>query len=177
MRFSFLVTTVGSLLLSINIAAQAPPLSVKVPTCEDIGRAIAAAHGPIGPVEDRTVKVQKTVGLGTLPYSILRMCLVTIPGQRVPIRVGIDGANHETLQKMITQLAAVRGHGVQKLDGAGYGEVAYLLPTDQGVYALDAVVGNMAVNIAYIPSAQDIENMAVHVIKLMRLQPGVPLGL
>jgi hypothetical protein len=30
------------------------------------------------------------------------------------------------------------------------------------------VVGNMAVNIAYIPSAQDIENMAVHVIKLMR---------
>jgi hypothetical protein len=26
----------------------------------------------------------------------------------------------------------------------------------------------MAVNIAYIPSAQDIENMAVHVIKLMR---------
>jgi hypothetical protein len=144
-------------------------------TCESIGRAIAAAHGPIGPVEDRTAKSQELATKGTLPYSILRMCLVTIPGQRLPIRVGVDGASHQFLMKMMTQMAAVRGHGIRKLDGASYGDLAYLLPQDAGGYAIDAVVGDMGLNIAYMPDAQDVQNMAEHVIRKFRLSKMIPL--
>jgi hypothetical protein len=96
------------------------------------------------------------------------MCRVTIPGQRLPIRVGIEGASHQFFVKMMTQMAAVRGHGIRKLDGASYGDLAYLLPQDAGGYAIDAAVGDMGLNIAYMPDAQDIQNMAEHVIKLMR---------
>ena len=158
----------GCFSISLGVWAQTPKGSQAAPTCENIGRAIAAAHGPIGPIEDRTAQSQKLAAEGTLPYAILRMCLVTIPGQRLPIRVGIHGANHQFFLKMMSQMAAVRGHGIRKLDGANYGDLAYLLPQDAGGYAIDAVVGDMGLNIAYMPNDRDIENMAEHVIKLMR---------
>lgn len=147
-------------------AASVTPSVASAPSCESIGRAIAAAHGPVGTVEDRTAKSQE-VG-GSLPYKVLRMCLVTIPGQRLPLRVGIDGASHQFLMAMMTRMAEVRGHGIKKLDGTGYGDLAYLLPQDAGGYAIDAVVGNLGLNIAYMPNDQDIQNVAEHVIKLMR---------
>jgi len=147
-------------------AASITPSVASVPNCESIGRAIAAAHGPIGTVEDRTAKSQE-VG-GSLPYKVLRMCLVTIPGQRLPVRVGIDGASHEFLVAMMNRMAEVRGHGIKKLDGTSYGDLAYLLPQDAGGYAIDAVVGDLGLNMAYMPNDQDIQNMAEHVIKLMR---------
>jgi len=169
MRYGlFFATMMACLSISLGVNAQPSKGSGKVPTCENIGRAIAAAHGPIGPVEDRTANSQKLAAEGTLPYSILRMCLVTIPGQKLPIRVGIDGANHQFFTMMMTRMAATRGHGIRKLDGAGYGDLAYLLPQDGGGYAIDAVVGDMGLNIAYMPDAQDIQNMTQHVIKLMR---------
>lgn len=118
MRYSLsLAAMAGCLSIPVGVCAQAPKVSEKAPTCESIGRAIAAAHGPIGPVEDRTAKSQELATKGTLPYSILRMCLVTIPGQRLPIRVGVDGASHQFFIKMMTQMAAVRGHRIRKLDG------------------------------------------------------------
>ena len=169
MRNSILLTALaGFLSLSAAVWAQTPKGSPTAPTCESIGRAISAAHGPIGPVEDRTVQSQKLAAEGTLPYAILRMCIVTIPGQRLPVRVGVHGASHQFFEKMMTQMAAVRGHGIQKLDGASYGDLAYLLPQDEGGYAIDAVVGDMGLNIAYMPNDKDIENMAEHVVRLMR---------
>jgi hypothetical protein len=165
-RSLFLPFICGAVAFSSNASAAAVKMTTPVPSCENIGRAIAAAHGPIGPVEDRTAKSQEVAG--SLPYKVLRMCLVAIPGQRLPIRVGIDGASHKFLTAMMTRMAAVRGHGIRKLDGASYGDLAYLLPQDAGGYAIDAVVGDLGLNIAYLPSDQDIQNMAEHVIKLMR---------
>ncbi|HTF65469.1 MAG TPA: hypothetical protein VK638_22570 [Edaphobacter sp.] len=37
----------------------------------------------------------------------------------------------------------------RKLDGTGYGDLAYLLPQDAGGFAIDAVVGDLGLNIAY----------------------------
>jgi hypothetical protein len=165
---NFLAAFVGCISISVGALAQTPKSSQTAPTCESISRAIAAAHGPIGPVEDRTAQSQKLATEGTLPYAILRMCVVTIPGQRLPIRVAIHGASHQFFVKMMSQMAAVRGHGIRKLDGASYGDLAYLLPQDAGGYAVDAAVGDMGLNIAYMPNDRDIENMAEHVIKLMR---------
>jgi len=164
----FLAVFMACLAICMGARAQAPKGSQTAPTCESIGRAIVAAHGPIGPVEDRTEQSQKLAAEGTLPYTILRMCVVTIPGQRLPVRVGIHGASHQFFMKMMSQMAAVRGHGIRKLDGAAYGDLAYLLPQDAGGYSIDAVVGDMGLNMAYMPNDQDIENMAAHVIKLMR---------
>ena len=162
-----MIIAVGVLVspLSTSAALVNPP-AASAPSCENIGRAIAAAHGPSGTVEDRTAKSQE-VG-GSLPYKVLRMCLVTIPGQRLPLRVGIDGASHQFFMAMMTRMAAVRGHGIRKLDGTGYGDLAYLLPQDAGGFAIDAVVGDLGLNIAYMPNDQDIQNVAEHVIKLMR---------
>jgi hypothetical protein len=169
MRYrNFLAVLVGCFSISLGAWAQTPKSAQAAPGCDSIGRAIAAAHGPIGPVEDRTAQSQKLAAEGTLPYAILRMCLVTIPGQRLPIRVGIHGASHQFFVKMMSQMAATRGHGIRKLDGASYGDLAYLLPQDAGGYAIDAVMGDMGLNIAYMPNDRDIENMAEHVIKLMR---------
>jgi len=166
-RSLFMIIAVGVLASPFSTsAAPVKPPAASAPSCENIGRAIASAHGPIGTVEDRTAKSQE-VG-GSLPYTVLRMCLVTIPGQRLPVRVGIDGASHQFFMAMMTRMAAVRGHGIRKLDGTGYGDLAYLLPQDAGGFAIDAVVGDLGLNIAYMPNDQDIQNVAEHVIKLMR---------
>ncbi len=104
-RSLFMIIAVGVLASPFsNSAAPVKPPAASAPSCENIGRAIAAAHGPIGTVEDRTAKSQE-VG-GSLPYTVLRMCLVTIPGQRLPLRVGIDGASHQFFMAMMTRMAA-----------------------------------------------------------------------
>lgn len=157
------------LLLAAAIAttpaiANASPSSA--PTCQAIGRAITAAYGPINSVTDNTAKVD---ALGSkAPYTVIRACDVHVPGHRLPLVVTIDAPIQRQFLESMAQFAGQMGHKAQKLDGAGYGDLAYLLPQLGGGYAVNALVGNKGLTVGNWASANDTKNMAKHIIALMQ---------
>lgn len=52
--------------------------------------------------------------------------------------------------------------------GAGYGDLAYLIPQMGGGNAVDALVGDESLSIGYWASAAETRNMARHIIALMK---------
>lgn len=136
------------------------------PTCQAIGHAIASAYGPISSVVDNTAKV-KALG-ARAPYSVLRACDVHMPGHQLPLVVTIDAPIHRQFFVGMAEFAAMHGRKAEKLDGAGYGDLAYLLPQTGGGYAVNALIGDEGLTVGYWASARDTKNMAQRIVGLMK---------
>lgn len=164
LRLDFGIVLAGALTASLAVAKthQTPT----APTCQAIGQAIAAAYGQIGSVTDNTAKV-RAIG-ARAPYAVLRACDVHVPGHRIPLVVTIDAPMQRQFFEGMAQFAASHGRKTQKLDGAGYGDLAYLLPQIGGGYAVNALVGNAGLTVGNWASARDTKNMAQHIIALMK---------
>ncbi len=154
-----------ALLLPLSVPALAAPLAGKAPTCEAVAQAIAAAYGPVGSVKDDTAAANR---LGTqVPYTVLRACYVYMPGKKVPLSITFDGPLNRQFLEGMAQFAGQRGSPARKLDGPGYGDIAYLTPQTGGGNAISALVGQVVVTLTVWTSAKDTENIAEHIIKLM----------
>ena len=154
-----------ALLLPLSVTAVAAPLPGKAPTCDAVGKAIAAAYGPVASVEDNTAAVNR---LGAqVPYTVLRACRVHMPGTKVPLSITFDAPLNRQFLEGMAQFAGQHGSPAKKLTGPGYGDLAYLTPQIGGGTAINALVGQVVVTITAWTSAQDTENIAEHIIKLM----------
>ncbi len=153
----------GTVAAPPGFAATSP---AQVPTCQAIGNAIAAAYGPISSVTDNTTKIH-ALG-GHAPYTVLRACDVHVPGHRLPLVVTIDAPMQRQFFDGMAQLATRMGRKVQKLDGAGYGDLAYLLPQIGGGYAVNALVGKEGLTVGNWATAHETKNMAQHIIAMMQ---------
>lgn len=167
----FRVGVLGTVWITAGLAsymhAQAR-ITAKIPTCANIADAITAAYGPISSVEDRTDQVQKLMAAGTVPYSVLRACKVHVPGQKLPLSITIDGPLGKDFLEGMAEMSSSAGAKPQKLDGVGYGDLAYLIPQVGGGNAINALVGNVVLNLGNWATVQETENMVEHIVRLMR---------
>jgi hypothetical protein len=154
-----------ALLLPLAATALAAPPTGTAPTCEAVGQAIAAAYGPIGSIKDDTAAVHQLGGQA--PYSVLRACHVYMPGKKIPLSITFDAPLNRQFLEGMAQFAGQHGSPAQKLDGSGYGDLAFLTPQMGGGNAVSALVGQVVVTITAWTSAKDTENIAEHIIKLM----------
>ena len=145
--------------------AIAAPITAKVPTCETVSRAIVAAYGPVASFKDDTAAVHQLHGHA--PYTVYRACRVYLPGHKVPLSITFEGPLNRQFLEAMVRFGAQHGSAPKKLDGTGYGDLAYLTPQRGGGNGLSALVGNIVVTITSWAHAQDTENMAEHIIKLM----------
>lgn len=161
----------GTLLISVGAVSHGyaqPKITAKVPTCASIGDAITASYGPISSVEDRTDQVQKLQAAGTTPYSVLRACKVSVPGKKLPLSITIDGPLDRGFLEGMAKMSSSYGAKPQKLDGTGYGDLAYLIPQMGGGNAINSLIGNVVLNLGNSATAQETENMVEHIVRLMR---------
>ncbi|WP_156004280.1 hypothetical protein [Thiomonas sp. FB-6] len=149
----------AALSLACAHAAQAP-------SCTSIGRAVSAAIGPVTSVTDNTARIHALKA--TTPYAVLRACDVHVPGHKLPLQVTIDAPVPRLYLQSMAKFAASTGRHAQKLDGAGYGDLAYLIPQMGGGNAVDALVGDEALSIGYWATAAETRNMAQHIVALMK---------
>lgn len=159
--------------LSVTALAAAPALAASghaatVPGCAAIRHAIQSAYdGRVSSVEDRTASVRALQAHGSAPYAVVRACRIHIAGHRIPLTVSIDAPVDRRFLMGMAKLAASTGRTPQKLDGAGYGDLAYLLPQYGGGYAVNALVGHEVLTIGNWASAKQTRTMARHIIALM----------
>jgi hypothetical protein len=151
----------GLLYLFVAPAHAAP----NVPTCEAVGRAVADAHGPIGSVEDHTARVNELKG--QTPFPVLRSCYVHVPGLKFPLNAVFYGNMDRHVIEGFARLATEHGMSSQKLDGAAYGDLAYLSPQIGGGYSVQATVKGVGLAFLSSTEAEDTKNMVAQIVKLM----------
>lgn len=165
--FSLAVALCAGFALMTGAGARAETgITVKIPSCTSIGNAIKAAYGPITSVKDNTAAIHKLGG--TTPYRVLRACDVHVPGRQIPLSVTIDGPLTRQFVDGMAKLASRMGEKARKLDGPSYGDDAYLLPQMGGGFAVNSMVGNTVLTVGAWASASETENMAEHIVRLMR---------
>lgn len=147
------------------VAAAFPPM----PSCQSVGRAIAAAYGPVGRVEDDTAGTTEIEAYSTgLPYKVLRACSIYMPGHRVPLSVTFNAPMNRMFIEGMGRMSQGMGLKAQKLDGASYGDLAYMVPQTGGGTAVDALVGEVGIAITTWADAEDTEKMAAHIVALIK---------
>lgn len=155
---------VSGLALSQASAATYP----RMPSCQEVGGAIEAAIGPIGRVEDDTAGAEQIAARSSgLPYKVLRACSVYVPGHRVPLSVSFDAPVSRAFLDGMSRMSKGMGLKVQKLDGLGYGDLAYLIPQVGGGNAVDALVGSVGIALTTWARADDAKLMASHLVALI----------
>ncbi len=163
------MTTPRNLLPGLALAAALAASSAHAaaaPSCEAIGHAVSAALGPVASVTDNTAKVHAL--RAKAPYAVLRACDVHMPGHRIPLQVTIDAPVPRMYVQSMARFAAATGRHAQKLDGAAYGDLAYLIPQMGGGDAVDALVGDEALSVGYWTQAAQTRAMARHIVALMK---------
>lgn len=152
------------LAVSPAFAGTFPPM----PSCQSVGRAIEAAIGPIGRVEDRTAGVRKIAAQSSgLPYTVLRACSVYVPGHRVPLSVSFSAPVTRSFLQGMNRMSKGMGLKVQKLNGSGYGDLAYLIPQVGGGNAVNALVGNVDIALTSWARPKDAKLMAGNLVALI----------
>ena len=154
----------SGLALSQASAATYPAM----PSCQAVGRAIEAAIGPIGRVEDDTAGAKEMEAKSSgLPYKVLRACSVYVPGHRIPLSITFNAPMNRAFLQGMSRVSKGMGLKVQKLDGSGYGDLAYLIPQIGGGNAVDALVGNVSIALTTWARAKDAKLMASHLVRLI----------
>ena len=155
--------------MALGPAAAATRSFPAMPSCQSVGRAIEAAYGPIGRVEDDTAGAHEVEKESTgLPYHVLRACSIYVPGHRVPLSVTFNAPMSRQFIEGMSRMSKSMGLKVRKLDGSSYGDLAYLTPQIGGGNAVTALVGDVGIAITTWARAKEVRNMAEHIVALIK---------
>lgn len=167
-----IITLIAGLLAAAGLAASSSGVLagtyLPMPSCQVVGRAIEAAIGPIGRIEDDTAGADQIAAKSSgLPYKVLRACSVYVPGHRTPLSVSFHAPVSRDFLNGMSRMSRGMGLKVQKLDGSGYGDLAYLIPQVGGGNAVNALVGNVDIALTTWAGAEDAKLMASHLVALI----------
>lgn len=165
------ITLFAGLTAAAGFAATSPTLAATypaMPSCQAVGRAIESAIGPVARVEDDTAGADQIAAKSSgVPYKVLRACAVYVPGHRTPLSVSFDAPVSRAFLNGMSRMSRGMGLKVQKLDGSGYGDLAYLIPQVGGGNAVNALVGNVDIALTTWAGAKDAKLMASHLVALI----------
>ena len=121
----------------------------------------ATANVTVSSVVDETANVRQAVALGTVPYTILRHCAVTVPGRSSTSVVEIDGQGTAQL------LSAFKALGTDCTDlpiAQGYGDASFFCPGPGSYYGL---VGTYLIHIGPFFGMTDAEHVAQNLVRTL----------
>lgn len=137
------------------------------PSCAQIGAAVRDTYGMVASVADDTEAVQQAAANSTVPYKVVRACTLHVADNVQPLTFVIDAPGTRQFLEGFAHLAGVKGGpAVTKLDGSGYGDLAYEVPQVGGGSAVDALTNGMILSVTTPLSSTDAENITQKVITL-----------